>query len=368
VYDYLALKKSEKMVTFYSEGKNYWPYLRGIVEYLIRNTNVSIYYVTSDEEDPGLLLREKNYKTLIIDDGFMRDFFFKNLNTYILITTMPDLDIYQVKKSQKTSYYIYTQHSLMSPNCSYRKGSFDNYDIIFCSGQYMIDEIRKNEEFHDLPEKILVKHGYTIIDNLIREFEIFKNANRINNKTKKILLAPSWNDKGLIESGMSEDIIKLIISEGYHLTLRPHPQTLKISPQKINSLLEKYSGNASFCYEPNILSNDNLFKCDALITDWSGIALEYAFVVKKPILFVDTPQKILNDDYEQLNTIAFEKKIREKIGVIWDCKTPITDLISNFNKQNNASDYVFNIGKSDEIAANYIKNLINKFSERESFI
>ena len=37
------------------------------------------------------------------------------------------------------------------------------------------------------------------------------------------------------------------------------------------------------------------------------ILLEYSFVVKKPILFVDTPQKILNDDYNKLNTIAFEK-------------------------------------------------------------
>ena len=124
---------------------------------------------------------------------------------------MPDLDNYQVKKSHKTDYYIYTQRSLMSPNCSYRKGSFDNYDVIFCSGQYMIDEIRENEKFYRLPQKILVKHGYTIIDNLINEYEIFKKSNSLKDKSKRILLAPSWNDMGLIEKDMSENIIKLII-------------------------------------------------------------------------------------------------------------------------------------------------------------
>ena len=99
-----------------------------------------------------------------------------------------------------------------------------------------------------------------------------------------------------------------------------------------------------------------------LITDWSGIALEYAFVVKKPILFVDTPQKILNDDYNKLNTIAFEKKIREKIGIVWDCKTSITNLIYDIDNKVYANDYIFNIGKSDKVAADYIKNLINELS------
>jgi len=32
VFDYIALDKSHKMITFYSEGKNYWPYLNGLIE------------------------------------------------------------------------------------------------------------------------------------------------------------------------------------------------------------------------------------------------------------------------------------------------------------------------------------------------
>ena len=143
VYDFIGLKKSDKLVTFYSEGKNYWPYLKGIIKYLLSESNITIYYVTSDKHDLGLKEKADNYHTLVIDDGYMRDWFFKNLNTYILITTMPDIDNFQIKKSSATNYYIYTQHSLMSPNCSYRKGAFDNYDIVFCSGKYMIDEIRK---------------------------------------------------------------------------------------------------------------------------------------------------------------------------------------------------------------------------------
>ena len=53
VYDFIALEKSDKLITFYSEGKNYWPYLKGILNYLAKNSNISIYYVTSDKDDPG---------------------------------------------------------------------------------------------------------------------------------------------------------------------------------------------------------------------------------------------------------------------------------------------------------------------------
>ncbi len=362
VYDFIGLEKSEKLITFYSEGKNYWPYLKGIIDSLLLDSNYSIHYITSDKDDPGLKDESENYHTLLIDDGYMRDWLFKNLNTYILITTMPDIDNFQIKKSSATNHYIYTQHSLMSPNCSYRKGSFDNYDIVFCSGKYMINEIRKAEEFYDLPKKELVHHGYTRLDTLISEYSTFKK-NMKEIRQKKILFAPSWNKEGVLNSSLAETIIQSSINQGFEITLRPHPESLKYSNDKIKHILNKFEDNDLFKYENNIIDNHSLFDSDILITDWSGISLEYAFSMKKPILYIDVPQKILNEDYHELGIEAFEASIREKIGITWDGYSSIEDLLENACiEEYNYNEDIFNIGKSNEVGSQYIINLTKQFS------
>lgn len=362
VFDFIRLKKSDKLVTFYSEGKNNWPYLKGIIKHLLVNSKLTIYYVSSDQDDPGLKEKASNYHTLLIDDGYMRDWFFDKLNAYILVTTMPDMDNFQIKKSSETNYYIYTQHSLMSPNCSYRKGSFDNYDIVFCSGKYMIDEIRKAEEFYNLPKKELVHHGYTRLDSLKLEYSYFKK-NKKTIKQKKILFAPSWNKTGVLNSSLAEIIIQNSINQGFEITLRPHPESLKYSKDKIKSLLNKFSNDSLFNYENNIVDNISLFESDILVTDWSGIALEYAFSMEKPVLYINTPQKILNEDYHILGTQAFEASMREKVGVIWDGYSSIENILENNHiKTYDYSKDIFNIGKSDEVGSLYIMKLIQESS------
>lgn len=363
MFDYIALDKSHKLITFYSEGKNYWPYLNGLIEAINRKSDFTIYYVTSDKDDPGLTYDNHKYKSLLIDNGYMRNWFFKNLNSYILVTTMPDIGNYQLVKSKNTNFFIYTQHSLMSPNCSYRTGSFNNYDIIFCSGEYMINEHRKAESFYKLPKKILVEHGYTRLDKLLHDYSSYVKPPQILTEQKKALLAPSWNKDGIIETDLVEDIIQSVIDQNYLITLRPHPESLKVSSSKLQSIFDKFASNPSFKYEDSIISNDSLFESDVLITDWSGIALEYAFALKKPVLYVNTPQKILNADYKKLNIEAFESIHRDKIGIIWNCNDPIDDLIENHNIETvKCEQYIFNIGKCDDVGASYIIDLIENYS------
>ena len=53
------------------------------------------------------------------------------------------------------------------------------------------------------------------------------------------------------------------------------------------------------------------------MTDWSGIALEYFMIKKKPIIFIDTKKKILNKKYnEKTYKTPLEVSIRNKIGLI----------------------------------------------------
>ena len=51
-----------------------------------------------------------------------------------------------------------------------------------------------------------------------------------------------------------------------------------------------------------------------MVSDWSGAALEYAFGLERPVLFVDVARKVNNPDYEALGIEPFEVGIRERIG------------------------------------------------------
>jgi len=55
---------------------------------------------------------------------------------------------------------------------------------------------------------------------------------------------------------------------------------------------------------------------DIMICDWSGAALDYAFGLNKPVVFIDVPRKINNPDYQAIGIEPFEVSIRDKIGTI----------------------------------------------------
>ena len=46
------------------------------------------------------------------------------------------------------------------------KGAVDNYDTVFCIGDFQIDEIRRQEELYHTKEKNLVVAGYPLLETL----------------------------------------------------------------------------------------------------------------------------------------------------------------------------------------------------------
>ena len=365
VWDYLALEREKKQVTFYSEGKNYWPYLKDIINELTNEPDLSIYYISSDKNDPGLDFKNDRIKKLLVDYGYLRTWFFQKLNTNILVMTMPDLDNYQIKKSDKTKCYIYTHHALNSFSSALRKGAIDNFDIIFCPGPHHVEEVRMLEDYYKLKPKSLVKTGYSKIDVLMKRFIEYKESYTKKSKKKKtILLAPTWGENAIVEIGKAPDLIDSIIDQGFQVVFRPHPETLKHSTKKIKLITEKYSKCSLFTLESNVSRDLSLFESYALVTDWSGIAWEYALALKKPILFYDTPARINNPDYFNLPMASFESKMRSKCGMLWNGKDNINVLIKKWEKIDlNPHDYVYNIGKSCVVASNYIKDLAKQLNK-----
>ena len=54
-------------------------------------------------------------------------------------------------------------------------------------------------------------------------------------------------------------------------------------------------------FEQNVAGHDSLLASDVMISDWSGAALEYAFGLEKPVLFIDMPKKINNPEHDRID-------------------------------------------------------------------
>lgn len=152
---------------------------------------------------------------------------------------------------------------------------------------------------------------------LYRSWHAWTPLCRITNKRgDRIIVDPGpWGPKGLIET-MGKEVVDRLIGTGFKLTLRPHPQTIRLAWEVVNRIAMEHGDNPDFLLEWNVSGWDSLYQSDVIISDWSGAALEYAFGLNKPVVYVDTPKKINNPVYAELPLVPIEEAIREKIGYI----------------------------------------------------
>jgi len=365
------LDQTEKQIVFYSENQDSMFIFKSLIDELI-NQDITICYVTSSKDDPNLKSSNEKIKTFCIGEGIMRTKFFLNLKADILIMTMPDLGISYVKRSKVYPvHYVFMFHAIASTHLVYKKNAFDNYDSILCVGNFQIDEIRSREKLYKLDAKNLIETGYSHLDNLMKKYSTNKQI-PINDPIQ-VLIAPSWSDDGLFETAIEKNI-SILLDSGFKVTLRPHPMTQKKSEKKINFLNQKFSSNSNFILEKNIPNFDSFMKSDIMITDWSGAAIEYAFTLERPVLFIDVPKKIHNPDYEKLPEIPLEISIRDKIGEIISlsdmevlpekiqilCQNP--DIIKS-KIQKIRGELIGNLGNSSKFEAEFIFKLKNKLKK-----
>ena len=254
----------------------------------------------------------------------------------------------------------------------FQKSAFDQFDSMFCVGPHQIQELRATEQLYNLKQKNLVECGSGLIDKLIRSRSSLQQQQNFlsKNNKKNILIAPSWGKQNLLES-IGIELVKILLDAGYYVTVRPHPMTIKKSPKIIKQILEKFEKNPDFLLDTNTSSFEQLFSSYALITDWSGIGYEYAFVCERPVIYVDVPKKAHNKEYEKIELVPFEISIRDKIGEIIAVQNieTIPERIeflygdgNNFeNKiQKIRNDSIFNIGESGKVTANEIIRIISE--------
>ena len=318
--------------------------------------------MSSSENDPGLVFEHPNYKSFEIGEGFCRDWLFANIDADVLVMTMPDLHQYQVKKSSHSVHYVYVQHSLVSLHMVYRPRAFEYYDTIFCAGPHHVKELRAMEKRYGYRPKKVIEHGYARLDSIISNRNSRSLVATGRPSPNHVLLAPSWGKQGIIECGLAFRIVGNLLTRGFKVTLRPHPQTLKFARTEILQISKEFKHHPLFTIEDNVAGEESLHASDLMVSDWSGAALDYALGLNKPVIFIDGPKKINDPDYERLGIVPLEIRIRDTVGmtVPADCSVlPVDECLRIDNSGLDLAAYVFNVGGADEAGARAIVAIMN---------
>ncbi len=308
-------KVVNKHLVIWSERSGFYKYFEALIDGLLERSNIVIHYITNDpddaifkkaEEEPRIkpyYIGQKKLVTLMM-----------RMDADIVVMTTPDLQTQYIKRSlvRKDVEYIYVPHDMMSVHMGFRKGSLDNFDTVFATGAHVEREIRATEKTYGLPEKTIVKFGYPLAEKLEASYEAQAEE---KHEIKEILIAPSWQEDNLLDSCI-DTLIEKLSCDKYHLTVRPHPEYSKRYAEKLNALVEKYkdADEKRLTFELDFTTNKSIYSSDLLITDWSGIAYEFAFATKKPVLFVNTKMKVENPDWQEIGETPAEIYLRPQIG------------------------------------------------------
>ena len=357
--EFSRLEPAFRDIVFYSEGAGDWPHLGPIVETLLNEHGRKVAYLSSDPADPGLRLKHELLRALDIGTGSTRTVLFRTIECREFVMTIPDLQNMWLKRSVHPVHYTYVFHSTNSTHTSYRKGAFDHYDTIMCVGPYHVDEIRRTEEIYGLKPKELVEAGSVKLDTVMHQFAGLPRRPEPNDPPE-VLVASTWGQGSMIEGPVGEQVLRTLVDAGFSTVLRLHPMTVRHHPDLPARLLAAFSDRPLFRLEQDMSATESWLRSDVMVSDWSGAATEYAFALEKPVIFIDTPQKIRNSDWHQLGYPAFEDRVRSEVGtVVADLNPPqllhtTNELLSgNVRKRIAAvrAESLFNPGRSAVVGA-----------------
>ena len=364
-----------KKLVFYSEGSGFYKYYKGTIEYLLEHTNITIHYITSDFNDKIFELAEKNDKirAYYIGEKKLITLMMK-MDADIVVMTTPDLETYHIKRSyvRKDIEYIFVMHDMGSFNLTNRNGAVDHFNTVFCTGKHQKEEVEKIEIAKNLPKKTTVEAGYDLLDDMIKDYE----SNKTVTERPVILIGPSWQVDSIMDSCI-DDILEGFKNSEFDVIVRPHPQYVRHKAEKCEALKEKYKEYSNISVQTDFSSNSTVFDAAILVTDWSGICFEYAYTTKRPVIFIDTPMKVMNPEYKMIDTVPINIMLRNEIGksiAMEDAKSTIDvarEMIANADSYSDKieafrNEYVYNLGHSAEISAKYIiSQLKKKVAERK---
>ena len=360
-----------KHLVFYSEGSGFYKYFERIMNWILENSKLTIHYVTSDPNDQIFDIAKKQDRIVPYYIGQKKLItLFMKLEADVMVMTMSDLGNYQYKRSyySKNIKYVYVFHYPLSTHMVLHTGALRHYDSILCVGDFQFEEIRQTEKLFGDPEQELVACGYGQLEKL---YDAYQATPRTKRERPKVLIAPSWQADNILDSCI-DDLLSELLGKGFDVTVRPHPEYVKRYGDRMNAIVKRYEDykGGDLFFELDFTGNTSIFDSDTVISDWSGTAYEFVMVTERPCVFVDTPPKINNPDYEKITVPPLEMTLRDQVGIrvkpeetnglAEKIRTLLEDESYGDRIRGIREKTIANFGKSGEVGGRYILDQVKK--------
>ncbi len=356
-------------LAIFSDSKRYWNVFEPICDELNRRGQKTVYY-TASPDDPALSKSYEHVKCEFIGEGNKAFAKLNMMRADLLLSSTPGLDVFQWKRSRDVKWYVHIPHAA-SDIVLYRMFGIDYYDAVLLSGDYQVRQIRQLEKLRNLPEKELPVVGITYMDTMKKRKEM---AQEITEHPVTVLLAPSWGESAIF-SRYGGKIIEALLKTGYHVIIRPHPQSFSSEKELIDGIMKQYPQSEQLEWNSD---NDNfevLCRSDILISDFSGVIFDFTLVYDKPVIYADTTIDTAPYDACWLNEELWTYSILPHIGQHLDSNNldSIKEVIDNClndprfeeGREKARRETWANIGHAADSVADYLCSKLQQLQEKE---
>lgn len=381
----VAITKEKLPLVIFSDDKRYWTTFRPLCD-AFEKKKAPVTYLTCSEDDPALSAPYEYIKAEYIGEINRAVRRLNVLNAAVCLSTTPGLDVFQWKRSKNTDRYVHVFHSAWDAT-SYRMFGLDYYDAVIVNGEFKVRQLRELEKLRHLPAKDIPVLGLPYLDALDekRKATLHAAAGKDTNGTasdntaetplRTVLLAPSWGASSIL-SRFGERILDALIATGYRIVVRPHPQSWTSDKEVMDRLQAKYPENERFSWNRDNDNFDILNASDIMISDFSGVSLDYTLVFDKPLIYAETShdKSVLDAAWLEEEMWMFETLPR--IGVklteemFPDMKRVIDEAIRaetlSAGRERARTEAWVNRGRSAEVIADYLSSMTLSFASSAS--
>lgn len=306
---------NNQKLTIFSEGKLYWSTFKPLVDELLKR-QIPFAYISMDIEDPALEIDNENMHSKYIGIGSAAFARVSNVKSNLMLATTPNIGTegYPMPYPSNTKKLAHVCHGIGDIG-GYKKYSLDHYDIVFMMNNNLDRSIRELEIKRNTPKKVCVPGGIPYVDTLVKKAKLKKNKS----KPPIILLAPSWGERNLLNF-YDWNFINWIAEANYKLIIRPHPHSLTVEKELIERLSEYIKSFENIKLDLDIDGVPSLEQADLLISDFSGVRFDFAFIYLKPVITFNMPTA--NRDSLELGDLDYiwEEKVEQEIGAVLEAE------------------------------------------------
>ena len=274
---------NDKVIPYaiFSDDKRYWNVFEPLCREFSRR-GIDVVYLTASPDDPALSCQIPHVEAKFLGAGQMAFAKLNLIKATMVISTTPGLDVYQWKRSKDAKCYVHVLHAA-GEVVLYRMFGLDYYDAVLVAGTFQQRDIRDLEELRGLPAKDIALAGIPYMDVMATRL---KESGPVPEHPRTVLLAPSWGPSAIF-ARFGGQIIERLLATGYHVIVRPHPQSFKSEKDLIDTLMADYPASDQLEWNRDVDNFDCLRRSDVLVSDFSGVVFDFALVYDKPVIYTD---------------------------------------------------------------------------------